>query len=229
MKKKILEVTAVSLELEKKNPPTLLISASGNVNTGGWSNAILVPYIYKKLPADGLYDFDLVADAPDGVVSEVISPISAEPLGIPDPKGLVKGVMIHASLNMIKAFIKTEYDAEKRLLNNNSLPFDIVGEEEIKNLKNDHYGITNAFLWEDTLHISVTYGGGCKEHLFRLVWDGNLSKSNPPQITLHLLHDAQDDHCRALLQQELQFDLSAHLEQETIIHLTNWDQDLKFR
>lgn len=103
---KILEVAEIALAVLESFPPKLSITASGTVPTGGWSNPKLDPYIYIQAPPDGIYDFDFVADPPEGAATQVISPIEAVYIRgnlTPD----VKGVRIHASQNSKTAMLDT--------------------------------------------------------------------------------------------------------------------------
>jgi hypothetical protein len=105
MQEKIFEVTNVSLLIEKTNPLTLRIDASGAVSTSGWENGQLQPHIYIVPPPDGIYGFDFVANAPTGIASQVISDIESEPFrwqGFPDS---LKGVKVHSSTNAIVEMI----------------------------------------------------------------------------------------------------------------------------
>lgn len=109
---KILEVTEIALAVLESFPPKLRITTSGTVPTGGWSNPKLDPYIYIQAPPDGIYDFDFVADPPEGVATQVISPIEAiyirENL-TPD----VKGVRIHASQNSKTAMLDNSGQSDR--------------------------------------------------------------------------------------------------------------------
>ncbi|TSC23609.1 NigD-like C-terminal domain-containing protein [Corallococcus sp. Z5C101001] len=64
-----------------------------------------------------------------------------------------------------------------------------------------------------TLH--VRHGGGCKEHRYGLAWDGRFTQTaaGEPRAELTLLHDANNDRCKALVYKVLAFDLST-LRQE---------------
>jgi hypothetical protein len=104
---KILEVTEVKLLTLRTFPPKLQISASGTVPTGGWSNPQLIPFNYIQAPTDGIYDFDFIADPPDGAATQVITPIEAGFLWENLPAGL-KGIRIHASMNSKVAFLNSE-------------------------------------------------------------------------------------------------------------------------
>ncbi len=86
---------------------TYAIGAFGRAPTSGWKNAHLIPYIYIMPPSDGIWDFDLVATAPDGISLQVISPISADPLVIQVPAWF-KGVRVHASSNETVSMVSAE-------------------------------------------------------------------------------------------------------------------------
>jgi hypothetical protein len=99
---KIYSVDSVELAILKTNPLTLRIVASGSVNSTGWNNPQLLPYIYIAPPQDGIYDFDMVADKPDGFVHWTITPISAVTQWQPFPDSL-RGVRVHSSSgNVVK-------------------------------------------------------------------------------------------------------------------------------
>lgn len=72
----------------------------------------------------------------------------------------------------------------------------------------DPYEIDTMWMVQDTLHIKVQYGGGCEPHEFELMSNGAYAKSMPPQMTLHLEHENNDDMCRGLITEELKFDLT---------------------
>lgn len=94
----ILEVAEVQLTVRERFPRKLQITATGTVRTGGWSNAKLEPHVFIQPPPNGIYDFDFVADPPEGAAAEAISPIEAIYLWENLPE-TVKGVRIHASQN----------------------------------------------------------------------------------------------------------------------------------
>lgn len=101
---KILEVTGVQLEVLESFPPKLRITASGTVRTGGWSNPALMPHIHIQPPPDGIYGFDFVANPPEEVATQVISPIEVTDRWENLPED-VKGVRIHASNNSETALL----------------------------------------------------------------------------------------------------------------------------
>lgn len=106
MHTKIYSVDDVQLAILKTFPPTLRIVATGMVNTGGWSDPQLVPYIYVSPPADGIYDFDFIASPPSGIAIQVILPITATYHWRGFPQEL-KGVRIHACSGSLEDMLDT--------------------------------------------------------------------------------------------------------------------------
>jgi hypothetical protein len=97
---KILEVAEVKVISLRSFPPTLQITATGTVPAAGWTNPRLVPYTYIQAPPDGIYDLDFVANPPNGIVAQVITPIEALYAWRNAPVGL-KGIRVHASTNSV--------------------------------------------------------------------------------------------------------------------------------
>lgn len=227
MEKKVYQIDNVSLSIIKTNPK-LSVNATGTVNSGGWNKGKLIPYIYKTKPTDGIYEFDFYANAPDGPAPDMMQKIKAETFEWPDYPAEMKGIRVYASSNFI-----TEYFAEKRVrpeLLTEVMYLEKIERDELQKLidNNDSYSITNVSLWEHVLHISVRYGGGCEKHDFRLLWDGSYQKSNPPQATIHLVHNNNGDACRAIVHEDLQFDLSV-IGNGVIIHLEGWANPIELK
>ena len=58
--------------------------------------------------------------------------------------------------------------------------------------------IETASISGDTLHLRLSYAGGCgAPHKFGLAASNNLTESDPPQVTVILHHDGHNDTCRA--------------------------------
>ena len=72
---------------------------------------------------------------------------------------------------------------------------------------NDHVKIISASIQNDILVLQVQYGGGCKEHFFKLIISEGIEKSNPPQTTFFLSHNANGDNCEALISEDLRFNI----------------------
>jgi hypothetical protein len=103
---RIMDVQSVQAVIVKTNPPGLVVSASGEVATAGWTNIRLEPFFYIMPPADGIWDLDFSGDPPTGFVAQVVLPVSAS-ITLPVPKWL-KGVRVHAAQNQIEAKIGKE-------------------------------------------------------------------------------------------------------------------------
>lgn len=228
MTKKIMEVTEVTVQATEKNPSIISIISKGNVSSGGWSNARLIPYDNKQTPVDGIYNFDFVADAPSGISIDVISEIASKEILFDNSSKQLKGVKINASENYITSLISQDNNSNESLVRSHNYPFNEVTPEDLKKLlkNNDSFSITNAFIWEDVLTVDVTYSGGCKEHDFQLVWDGTVIKTLPPQIDLFIIHNNNQDPCKAMVSNELQFTLPLEILNQYEINLNGWSKKL---
>ena len=105
MSKHIMSVASVDISLMKSLPPILVIMSTGFVSTSGWQNGRLEPRFYIDFPADGIQDFDFVADPPEGMTLMVISGIAANPIEWENPPESLKGVRIHSQSNFVEAKI----------------------------------------------------------------------------------------------------------------------------
>jgi hypothetical protein len=76
------------------------------------------------------------------------------------------------------------------------------------NTSGDAFKTDTAFVEKDMLTLRVNYGGGCKDHSFDLVSNGQFTKSIPPQVSLVLKHQANGDQCKNLVYRDLHFNIS---------------------
>jgi hypothetical protein len=119
---RVYSISTVMAALNKKNPPDLVIVATGEVPSTGWSDVVLSPYIYITPPADGIWDFDFIGKPPTGIVNSVILPVSAS-FEVADvdlasfwgPGQPLTGVRIHARANSLDAQIGSSLDTIKAL------------------------------------------------------------------------------------------------------------------
>jgi hypothetical protein len=70
-------ILKVDYTLQKKMPPNLLVTAVGQVPTGGYTRVQLVRVIYVAPPEDGIQDYILFAVPPSGPAAQVISEVEA--------------------------------------------------------------------------------------------------------------------------------------------------------
>ncbi len=91
----------------------------------------------------------------------------------------------------------------------------------------DPFNILALSLNADVLEVTVEYGGGCKEHEFKMNWTGAWMKSMPPKINLWLEHENNDDNCRALIRETLYFDLAKvqNSSSSSIVIILNGDEE----
>jgi len=73
----------------------------------------------------------------------------------------------------------------------------------------DVTGILEARVIDDRLILDVSFGGGCAEHDFVALAPPDFSDGVPVELPVFLRHDAHGDPCEALLQRQLEFDLSS--------------------
>lgn len=92
------KVTKVGFDLKKG----AVMEVTGEVPTGGYSEPMLVKVEYVKQPDDGIQDFTFTAKKPDGIVTQVISKISARYDWKGEIPAWVKGVRIHGTGDGIK-------------------------------------------------------------------------------------------------------------------------------
>jgi hypothetical protein len=223
--KKVFTVKTVDVVIDKSAPPVLSIDVTGEVLTSGWKNPDLSAYVYVRQPEDGVYDFDFIAQEPEGIALEVITPISLS-YKTTDFDHDINGVKIHASENFIVAFI--DNSKRERIAIDQTGLIKMPHGEIIKLVEaNAHFNINNVYIWENVLHLNVTYGGGCREHLFKLLWDGSFMESFPPKVSLFISHDNNADPCKAIVTQDLQFVLPEEIR-GSIILLDGWRAPMSF-
>lgn len=85
----------------------------------------------------------------------------------------------------------------------------------------------------NTLVLDVSYGGGCKEHQFEVIGSEMIAKSMPPIRAIQLVHHANDDHCRAIVRNRLEIDVTNLAYQQKVgdeIYLTieGWEERILY-
>ena len=76
-------------------------------------------------------------------------------------------------------------------------------------------GIDTVEVKGNTLFIHVSYGGGCRTHEFQVIGSLAIAKSFPPIRALQLVHNANDDMCRAIVRSVIEVDLEEVAYQKT--------------
>lgn len=119
---RVMSVDSASAIILKSNPPQVGIAAVGKVPTTGWTRPLLEPWFYIVPPADGVQDFDSVADPPTHIVLPMVSPIATHAVITRNPneywgKGKpLTGVRIHARENSVVAKLEATGAFEAHLV-----------------------------------------------------------------------------------------------------------------
>jgi hypothetical protein len=88
----------------------------------------------------------------------------------------------------------------------------IITDPEVRISEKDiDFTVTEWNISGDTLLVGVQYGGGCKEHDWKMYFNGAIMKSLPPQAVLQLQHLVKDgpDPCRSIVRETLKFNLTS--------------------
>ena len=72
----------------------------------------------------------------------------------------------------------------------------------------DHYNLESAMLVGDTLTINVAYGGGCEDHEFTLIASETFMESDPVELSVSIVHNANNDPCERWVEEAYHFDLT---------------------
>ena len=97
---------------------------------------------------------------------------------------------------------------EKESNSINSCP-DLIQNVNLEDFPMDLYGVNEIVLDENELFINVNYGGGCEDHIFKLVMEPNFCGTLPVYYYFYLSHDANNDLCEAFItEHNLCFDIS---------------------
>jgi hypothetical protein len=89
--------TVISATAEfDKDKKQLTITAVGQVPTGGWTGAKLTRKPTKEAPKDGIYEFELTAVRPTGIVTQALSKVRATETWANPPADL-KGIRVLGS------------------------------------------------------------------------------------------------------------------------------------
>jgi hypothetical protein len=86
--------------ITQTNPPQLHVVARGHVSSGGWSFPRLVPYLRQKPPAQGVLEYDFLANPPSTgrMVIQGTTPIGANNL-LHDYYPTIRAIKINARNN----------------------------------------------------------------------------------------------------------------------------------
>jgi hypothetical protein len=105
------KILKVEYAEQESHPPNLVVTAVGQVPTGGYSKPALLRAIYKMPPEDGIQDYFLVAVPPSGPATQVISQVKASDQwkGYTKEAPWIKGIRVHGLGDgvVVKVFSKS--------------------------------------------------------------------------------------------------------------------------
>ena len=83
------------------------------------------------------------------------------------------------------------------------------------------------------LILTVQYSGGCENHSFQCIGSPVIAKSLPPIRSIQLVHTANGDACKKLIEQTLEIDISAlaykqEAESKIFLNLEGWAERIVY-
>jgi len=75
-------------------------------------------------------------------------------------------------------------------------------------VSSDPFELKDIIFRGDSVEVSVSYSGGCKQHSFEFIWNGTVTGTNPPKIDMVIQHHANGDACEAYISETLSFPLT---------------------
>jgi len=99
----VMKVETASIEVGKSGD--LLMKASADTPSAGYSDQGFLKRIYAAAPPDGIYDFDVVATKPAAAAAQAVTPIKVEGDWKDFPKDRLKGVRFIAKGNQVVAML----------------------------------------------------------------------------------------------------------------------------
>ena len=90
---------------------------------------------------------------------------------------------------------------------NESEELRINPKEESAPVKSDPFQLLEVAIEDQLLKIEVSYGGGCEEHDFQVIWPEVITAGFPPDFSVVLNHQGNNDPCFAIITEVLEFDI----------------------
>ena len=123
------------------------------------------------------------------------------------PDEILDGANMDADLDNSVSISPDDIPADDTKLVGNVVIAD-PGVNEPDQWVNDEYQLDGATIAGDTLTISVAYGGGCKDHQFTLIASDAFMESDPVQLSVSIVHNANLDFCERWVEETYHFDLT---------------------
>jgi hypothetical protein len=99
--------------------------------------------------------------------------------------------------------------------------------------ESDALDIDSLHVEGNKLLIFVHYGGGCREHQFKMIGSPVVMKTLPAKRVIQLVHDNEDDPCKSIVQRVLEVDLKNLAVDQTpgstvVLLLKGWDDEISY-
>lgn len=99
--------------------------------------------------------------------------------------------------------------------------------------ESDPFEIDEVRVEGNTLFLSVHYGGGCREHQFKMIGSPVVMKTLPAKRAIQLVHDNADDACKSIVNEVLEVDLKTLAVDQTpgstvMLLLKGWEGEISF-
>ena len=101
------------------------------------------------------------------------------------------------------------------------------------NAPSDAVVIKSVRVEGNKLFLDIQYSGGCEEHAFQFIGSPVIAKSLPPIRAVQLVHAANGDACKKLIEQTLEIDISAlaykkEIESKIFLNLQGWAERIAY-
>ncbi len=137
-------------------------------------------------------------------------------------------IIVFIALGMLLSHCKK--DKEGSALNPQNESSIIVDAMLYENAPRDEFLFDHVEITDDSMRISIQYGGGCGNIEVKLIDSETLMESLPVQRFIRLsLRD--EDPCEALITEDFTFDLSPVQDtsyDKIILHLDGWEPELVY-
>lgn len=114
--------------------------------------------------------------------------------------------------------------------NSSNFNFVIVDANLYNNVSSDEFDLHHAEIIDDSIKITIRYGGGCGDVEVKLFDSGAIMESLPVQRNIRISF-LDNDHCEAYLTEEFSFNLTSvrvDNENQVVLNLNGWDEQLLY-
>jgi hypothetical protein len=123
------------------------ISAQGDVPTTGWTDIRLSPWFYVKAPDDGIWDFDMLGDAPSGIAGQVVLPVHTSTVLM--APSWFRGARVHAAANELSELAGGELAVAQATPAMHALALDIPTFNQTLASYDDSFQPTGTIHWKN--------------------------------------------------------------------------------